>query len=160
MPPKKVPGFMEDAQVSRLLEALLAQRLDPLLKKVDELMAKNAELEYKYESLLEKFVELQSGNAIPTGNLSEMTEEIKLRVLKANNVVVSGIVEPKTGSLSDRENSDKHRCEELLQFLNVDSETVKHVSRIGKPQPNKMRLLRVEFKEHTTKSIVYVQQRH
>ena len=141
---------MDDEQVSRLLEEVLNEKLAPLLHKIDNLVAKCAVLEDKYDDLLIRHNELKEKF---DEKVSLNVKEIEQRLLKAGNIVMSGVEESQSGNVEERRSRDIEKCAEILELIGIrDTQTaVKKVSRIGKPRPGYKRLLRIEFNDTSLK---------
>ena len=82
--------------------------------------------------------------------------EIEDRLRHKKNIVISGISEEMVGSIEDRAKSDFSKVKVLLQNLpNIAENGITRISRLGRQQPDKTRLLRVSFSdEDATKTIL------
>ncbi len=83
----------------------------------------------------------------------EMMNEMTLRMQKRDYLIVSGLYEEQTGSVSERRTKDVEKIREVMKFLGNDSVTPENVMRIGKIEESRPRLVRfkcssVEMRRH------------
>ena len=107
----------------------LAELLKCLVKRVDEIERVNVKLEERCAKLEEK--------------QEHIISEIEERQRRQPNLIISGIPERQSGNSEERKAHDKEHVNDLLSELHVSDVTFKTTYRIGKPEKNRNRLLRV-----------------
>lgn len=75
---------------------------------------------------------------------SVMDEMNQINIRK-KNVVIHGIPEKEDGSLHEREDHDREKCQEILDDLELCDVNIRSTRRLGKSRGDGKRLLKVEF---------------
>ena len=87
--------------------------------------------------------------------MDELVNELELRQRKANSVVVFGLPESTTGSVKEKIEHDMNETRKLIQFLDVQLDCeISECRRIGKPNRNGSRILRVDLSSLNSKSVL------
>lgn len=113
--------------------------IDSLLKRVDDLTKVNNLLEKK-NKILEERMECLS---------SSVMEEMEDRNHRRRNVIISGVLEQRSGDTDERRMADMERVEKLMQDLSicVEDNAIRGITRIGKAGKSGHRLLKVTFRD-------------
>ena len=115
------------------------------------LQTRQQQLEAKYDEFSEKTAMLRRDQVMTQIELSNELEE---RLRRSTNFVLSGIPEEDSESSGDSPGSDEEKCTEVLQIIGCDSDSVIEVSRIGRPNQQRPRLLKVKCDSVTAKESV------
>lgn len=74
--------------------------------------------------------------------------------MRRKNVIVSGLQEKSHGTIQERIDHDIEKCEELLSALDIHDCDIQRTIRIGRPRPDGVRLLKIEFSKESVKRSV------
>lgn len=79
-------------------------------------------------------------------------DEIENRHHRRTNLIVRGLPEAQTGSLTERKDHDEAKINKMLQSIAKDeSVTAKRVTRIGNLRPDGLRLIKITVDDEDTK---------
>lgn len=134
--------------------------LTSLISRVDELEGRISRIESNQqtqESCLEVLKSCSMKNAVPLqeeigGLLEEVCKEATLRAIKRNYLMLSGLPELSSGSIRERSEADIAKIQEVANAIGVDDLLPEEVSRIGKINANKPRLLRFKCRNSGQRS--------
>ena len=87
----------------------------------------------------------------PKSQCTDLLEEIRQRDVRKCNVVISGILEETTGSVTERSKYDESKCVEIFDKLGLKSKSIKSAMRLGKKREDNRRLLRVTLNSEDDK---------
>ena len=73
---------------------------------------------------------------------SDLVEEIRQREFRKCNVIITGLDEETTGSVAERSERDRNKCEEIFEKLGATHRGIKSVLRLGKKRDDNRRILR------------------
>lgn len=84
--------------------------------------------------------------------MDELVKELELRQRKANSIVVFGLPESISGSVREKIEHDTNETKRIIQFLDVQLDCqISECRRIGKPDKNGSRILRVDLNSLSAK---------
>ena len=122
------------------IDKLLVQRLEPITQTISILTQEMRELKVRVQELEQKsHKEVTSDDEL----IPIITNEIEQRIIRAKNVVISGLDLLSDGSVEERKKDDTNKCEEVLGNLDISDFEVVATHRIGKPVAGKPQLLKV-----------------
>lgn len=152
------------AEIKKLIEAGNAEVLKALQDQMAQINYNVATLVTKFEKLEEKYEDLEARVtklSEDQKNLASFTrqasdpeniiQESQERWKRRKYVIVSGLQEQSSGSLRDRLEKDKEMIESLANELGVDDLEPVNMTRIGRVDPSKPRLLRFKCSSQETK---------
>lgn len=113
-----------------------------LLTRMDELEASNKELRQENERLKEDVRDLKFSRE---SNISDISEEVHQRTLRASNVIVFGVPEKMDGPVASRIAHDKTFCTDLVRQMGIE-DGINQSMRLGRPNQNAPRPLRLQCK--------------
>ena len=87
-------------------------------------------------------------------NFEDLCYEAELRYHKRKSLIISGLPELKSGSLSERREADVEAMQNLTACLDLHDFNPKEMVRVGRIDATKPRLLRVKCRSIEEKSIV------
>ena len=121
------------------LEDMLTKRLDPIISKFSSLVQ-------KVSDLADHVNELQRKCELLSETRQEISEdfiwEAEQRYKKRKFVIVSGLSEQRTGSVEERKAFDLQAINTLTSAIGLESFNPRYLSRLGRIDPTKPRLLR------------------
>ena len=129
---------------SSLLEDILSRKLDPICDSVADLNAQLKELSSSLVALNKKYSDLQCEFR---DKEEELYNEIQERHRRRKCIVISGLPEPVAGSPDERKAEDKDAILRVAQSCGADLSNMKELSRIGKINGSRPRLLLVKCKD-------------
>lgn len=137
--------------ISTALEKKFIERLDPFLEKFSALTDEVGRLKSKCKALESEIKEIKLTNE----SLSiHLTNEVTDRLNREKNIIVSGVEELWVDSNESRSNHDKDTCSEILQYLGLSSDETFDIRRLGIPNANRSRLIRIKFRNSEAKYAV------
>lgn len=101
------------------------------------------------KSLKEEVNKISSGSA--SGNANEIFFEVEERLRRRKNIVVAGIGELESGSVSERQTHDETEVNNILNALNIDGNTATDVRRVGRQRIGRTRLTRVTLDDESSR---------
>ena len=110
-----------------------------LRQQVGNLESQQRLLETKYDEVNEELVKLKRNQLLLQVDLSHELDE---RVRRSQNFIIAGI--PEAESTDTSEEDDGEKCFEVLRKIGCDVDSVIQVRRIGRPNQERPRLLRVK----------------
>lgn len=141
---------LTESSFIRILEDKLSKRLDPLTEAIENLMKVNATLQADLQKLR---IDHESLKARYDESLETTINEISDRKGRCNNIIISGLQEKEAGSLDERRENDTDIVRSMFKFLDNSREyDVRSAQRIGRLNPNKPRLLKVELNDVTQRN--------
>lgn len=126
-----------DKNFDRII-ALLDTKFDSLIVRLNSAVQEQAQLRSKIELIEKNLFNLRDEES---KRKSEAFTELEQRMLRRNNLAVSGIPETSTGTVQERDSEDKEFVSNMLQTIGVNSECIMSIRRVGKSTPHKPRLL-------------------
>lgn len=135
-------SFLQVPTLIKLIEDLRSEVRDLKTSYEDNLKAKDQEVEELRKEL--KKMEIQNNSKLPP---EDWFIEIRDRMSKANNLMIYNVPESSSKNIQDRIEHDSSHLTEILTTLeknNSASDVVKLV-RVGKPDPSKLRPIKVIF---------------
>ena len=164
---RSTPVPAPPSEMERLLNCMkneiiskLESKISPLKTCLDTLSSQIKSLESKITSLQDKTeqhdTEIKRINETVENIKSELSssiiDEVTQRVQRQQNLVISGLPEPTTGSLEERCASDRNRVSEVIGAIGVELDANSfRLTRLGKIGSSGSRLLKIEC--HQTVSI-------
>ena len=127
-----------------LLSDMLDEKLDNKFNSLTQILNTIAEDQAVLKSRCDKLeneIECLKTNQHPV--MSDVAFEIEERIIRRNNVIVRGMKEETSGSLTERAEQDKLKVLRALKVLDVKPECVKSIQRIGRPHSERPRLIRI-----------------
>ena len=122
----------------------LNDKFESLMKHVEYLSDKQTQLELKCQSLEEKVgQEITHQEKMNKNKEEEIVREIEFRHGRREFLVLSGVPECKTGTLSERQEHDTDAVRQVIEAVGVANFVPKEIMRVGKPDPKRHRLLRI-----------------
>lgn len=122
------------------IDKLLKQRLEPVTQTISMLTEEMRELKVRVQEL-----ERKSHQTVSSGVdlIPDIANEVEQRIIRAKNVVISGLNILSEGSVEERKKDDKNKCEELLRNIDISDFEIVATHRIGKPLAGKPQLIKV-----------------
>ena len=118
-------------------------RLSMRIQAIEDNMLKVSETVAEHEMKIAN-LEAAIDNLEETGtNVSDVINEIERRNFRRLNLVISGIPEQNHGSVDERKTFDENEISKVLQELSIQSSKVKQIQRVGKPKPDRPRLIKL-----------------
>ena len=118
----------------------LKESISSLHKRVDQLDTANAKLASRCQELQQK-CSAALANKIDFDDVCRETEE---RWKRRNFIIISGLQEKTSGSLDERKSHDAESVKDLLVELDAQDCSIEEMTRIGRIDTSKPRLLRVK----------------
>jgi hypothetical protein len=119
--------------------------LESLTGRINNIEIRLTEVESKqtaHESEMKVIKDSLKNISNRTSSGNEFYDEIELRLSKKENIILSGVPEIETGSLSDRKAADENHLSHIMKELDVQDFEFKRIERIGRVSA-KRRLLKV-----------------
>lgn len=143
---KRLIKESRDVVINTLKEDIdfLKQKFDSLTLRLSELEASVLSIERNQDNLKSEIssVRMEMDSAIANANRL-CSSEMDNRISRTNNIVIRGLPE-ESGMIAERIARDKAILEEVFDVLNVEAGVI-DVRRLGKPNKNRPRLLRVSL---------------
>jgi hypothetical protein len=89
----------------------------------------------------------------------ELIIELKERSLRAKNIIISGMAEPKATNTNERQKEDKEAVRNIMSTISIESPEPEKIFRLGKYQPTKTRPIKVCYESQNT-AINILRRRH
>ena len=121
--------------------ASLKQEIESLKATVSSLASRVCKLESENIELITKYNEVK--NCDTGKDLSMICDELRERDIRKNNIMISGLLEPTSGSVAERALEDLQKCKDVFRTIGKSEISIERVSRIGRPRNDNKRLLRV-----------------
>ena len=122
--------------------------IESLSNRVAQLEMSNDVLQMKLKHIEEK----HSNFSIPNEVTNSICHEISLRKRKEKCLVISGLPEPSSGSVASKIESDEENVIAIADSLGIHDISVSNITRLGRPNTNKPRLLRFMCSDATTRT--------
>ena len=143
------PSLTEESFI-RILDERLSKRLDPLTEMMNNLMKMNAVLQAELQSLRNDHEKLRASH---DQCLEDTIKEISDRKKRRDNIVISGVQEQESGSLDERREHNTEIVQSIFKSLDSSRDfDVISVQRIGRLNPARPRLLKVELNDVNQKN--------
>lgn len=143
---KRLIKESRDVVINTLKEDInfLKQKFDSLTLRLSEMEASVLSIERNQDNLKSEIssVRMEMDSTIADANRL-CSSEMDNRISRTNNIVIRGLPE-ESGMIAERTARDKAVLEEVFDILNVEAGVV-DVRRLGKPNKNRPRLLRVSL---------------
>lgn len=134
---------------SEIVDRNVAVHMTPLHKCISELLNRFDTLQRNYDQLQSQVDDLKKQ---VESKEHDMTNEVTERISRRSNIIIAGFPECSTGSVEERHDHDMTMVKTIGRELGVSNPThVASVKRIGKVNPNKPRLIRVQCSDYDTK---------
>lgn len=131
--------MQNESKFIAIIEQQFEKCMQRLSSKIDLLLEAN-------HNITERCNKLQNEIEILKTDKSEnVTEEVTQRIMRRRNVIIVGIPECELGSVDERRKADEKRVREVFEELNCDAASFDEVTRLGRIQTGKNRLLRIKF---------------
>ena len=135
----------------------LRESINSLSTRVDELEEENKLLKQSLQGIPDRpSIDLVTFG----GACSDLADELQQRERRKPCLVVVGVPEPASGSVDERKASDKERCHELFEAIGMSSCDIKDVSRVGRVNAGKRRLMRVTVDSEESKWLIISNSKH
>lgn len=147
------------------IKSMLNEQKVEIVSKIEELSIKVTNLVSRIdqiESSIQKVAKTQNEHRKEIDDIKEflsststmdgILEEVEQRQFRASNLILFGLPEADSGTVSEREEFDGERFKEIADTLGVANVGWSHSFRLGKVQSNKPRPLRVKITEPEKKS--------
>lgn len=119
----------------------LKETITSLSTKICSLESQQQLLQSKYDEVCGELTSLKKDQILM---VSELSNEIEEQVRRSQNFVISGIPESDAASLGSSLKEDVEKNAEVLRTIGCDPASVVEVHRIGRPNRERPRLLRVK----------------
>lgn len=124
------------------------ENIQQILSRLENLEWTNRELNLENRQLKE---EVESLKAAQNNILLETADELHLRSLRQNNLILFGVPEKLEGSIEDRRSHDSLFCQKMLIDLGLE-ESFEHLHRIGRLKQGATRPLRLKCESQNQRS--------
>ena len=126
----------------------LKEAISDVLKRIDAIEEKQRNLEDRCLSLEVTAIKAQDNAKILKEDVLREAED---RYSRRKFLIVSGLNEPQTGTLTERQEEDAKSLAEMASKLGVDPVSVRSYGRVGRPNKEKPRLLRFKCTDMSQK---------
>ena len=131
-------------------EKRLAAKMNLILESVETLASRVENMEKSLATVVDtqdkhktEIKELQSALSLLAENQNSLLEEFEARDLRKNNIIISGMKEKTEGSVEERKQHDIELVKDIMKEIGAEDASCKHVLRIGRPQTDRPRLMKV-----------------
>lgn len=126
-------------EVSKINTSLthLSAKIEKIDNRIIELEDKTSNQQMQIENILADLKNIQKDEGM------DIFGEMESRMHRMNNVIISGIPEMSSGTVNDRIIHDVEAVDKVCQEVGVKNTRNFKVLRVGKPHPDKPRLLKV-----------------
>ena len=139
--PRKQKDVEGSKNTSSDLESILSRKLDPLMRKLETITDSIGNLKARVDHLQEDCSELRKTKRLAF-DYEEVCREACERLYRRKYLVISGIPEQDSGTVSERKEADCEAITEVAAAVGVQHLKLTEVSRIGLLSLSKPRLLR------------------
>lgn len=133
----------------------LSTKVDELNMKVTDLVSKIDQLENSVTSLRKKQEEQQMQINKLRDFVQESPEplldELQQRLIRANNLIISGLPEKDSGTVDERKKHDLQEFERLSKLMNMPRVVITQCTRIGGARGDSNRLLKIRLADQNTR---------
>lgn len=164
---RSTAGPAPSSEIARLLENMKKEiiskfetEISSLKTSLDNLSSRMASLEGRISSLQNKTEEHDNDIKVINESMinikqnlsSNVIEEVMQRVQRQHSLIVTGLPEPSSGSVEERDASDRRAVAEVIGAIGVRHDVNSfRLTRIGKTHSTRSRLLKVECESGSTK---------
>ena len=161
----------EDEPNSTLLNQMsqIMEKINKVIENNDRVLKSNCDLELRVKKLEKegsvkeeqvKHIVNKSVNDLIEGKMKGITEEIEERERRKENIIIVNIPESNKDTPEERLKEDTEKIKKLFEKVTtVESDTIKKITRIGKKEDKKSRLIRVQLNSQEKKSELMKKQR-
>lgn len=124
----------------------LSFKIDVIEGKLSDLKTKSDDHEKRIsemESTIKDMSRSQDINVDTSAMFTEMAEELQRKSLRMQNIILSGIEEPKDGNLKERYQQDMIACNKILSSL-IPNFKCDEISRIGRSDAGRVRRIKIK----------------
>lgn len=121
---------------------------DELKVHIATLTARVDKIERDHAKLMEDFeTHTASGSDIRRSEemCQAITTEVEQRLYRRNNIIIRGVLEPMSGSVDERKETDKNVSSKIFEVLGLTNAEIESVKRLGKARTDNKRPLCVRL---------------
>lgn len=133
--------LMSETKLAEIIGTQFEKHMQQLSRKMEFLLESHKTITERCDELQKEVEMLKKEKSV------DLTSEVTERILRRRNVIVAGIPECTEGSVSERKTEDERRLQEVRAVLGCTTEGVEEVTRLGRIQAGKNRLLRVKLEK-------------
>lgn len=124
----------------------LKETISSLYSRVEKLEEDNKILLKNYQDLINNSVNSKGKNhqLEHSDQVESVLQEVEQRYARRKNVIIKGLPEEDVGSPSERSAKDLENAHNVFRALGVDNARINEVFRLGRINPDRPRLLRVQ----------------